>query len=153
MRKGNLLIIDDEEDIIEIIKNILSQFSANIYTAKNGKEALEKIKTYKMHLIICDINMPKMSGVDFLKTIRAEENNVPVVFFTGYGNKELMLEAAKYGAFDFIEKPMFYQLEEIALRGMQAGLKQEDPAMPIENLPHVEITKYQKLLKELSQKK
>ena len=64
-----------------------------------------------------------------------------------------MLEAAKYGAFDFIEKPMFYQLEEIAQRGMQYGLKQDDPAMPIEDLPHVEITKYQKLLQELSKKK
>ncbi|OFZ46012.1 MAG: hypothetical protein A2381_00440 [Bdellovibrionales bacterium RIFOXYB1_FULL_37_110] len=153
MRKGNLLIIDDEIDIIEIIKDILSKFSINIYTAQSGREALEKIKSYNMHLIICDINMPTMNGVDFLKTIRAAGNNVPVVFFTGFGNKELMLEAAKYGAFDFIEKPMFYQLEEIAQRGMQYGLKQDDPAMPIEDLPHVEITKYQKLLQELSKKK
>jgi len=153
MRKGNLLIIDDEVDIIEIIKDILSKFSVNIYTAKSGKEALEKIKSYKIHLVICDINMPEMSGVDFLKVVRAEGNNVPVVFFTGFGNKELMLDAAKYGAFDFIEKPLFYQLEEIAQRGMQYGLKLDDPVMPIENLPHVEITKYQKLLREQSKKK
>ena len=105
MEKGNLLIVDDEPIILKRLKFNLEDYATNIYTAENGIEALEQLKIHQVHCVICDINMPKMNGVEVLRTIREQKNEVPFIFYTAHGNDELMMEAVKYGAFDFLDKP------------------------------------------------
>lgn len=122
MSKGNLLIIDDEVSIVNNLSILLESSADNIYTAYNGLEALEQINDQDIHCIICDINMPKMNGVMVLQKIR--ENNLidcPFIFFTAHGNEELMMEAAKLGAFDFLDKPNFDGLEEVVERALREG--------------------------------
>lgn len=146
MNKGNLLIVDDEPMLLKNLKAILEEYADTVFTATNGLEAIEVLKDNKIHCIICDINMPKMNGVEVIKKVRDEKNNVPFIFYTGHGNRELMMEAAKYGAFDFLDKPQLEGLEEVVALGMQNGFSQSQGETISDNDL---MSEYQKMLKDL----
>lgn len=131
MKRGNLLIIDDEPLILKTLEKILSDYADKIYTAERGAAGLELLKNNEIHCVICDINMPGMNGVEVVKTIRASGNDIPFIFYTGHGNRDLMLEAVKYGVFDFLNKPDLDGIEEVVSRGIKTGfdkayLKEDD---------------------------
>jgi two-component system nitrogen regulation response regulator NtrX len=147
--KGNLLIVDDEVMLLKTLKLNLLEYADDIFTAENGREALEKIEKELIHCIICDINMPKMNGVDVIKALRDKGINTPFIFYTGHGNHELMLEAAKHGAFDFLNKPNLDGLEEVVQRGLKAGVtKEADQELD----PSEFMSEYAMLLKEIEAK-
>ena len=125
MNKGNLLIIDDEPLIVKNLKISLEDYAQEIFVAHNGLEALDILAVEAIQCVICDINMPKMNGVEVIKKLRALGNKVPVIFYTGHGNQDLMLEAAKHGAFDFLDKPDLEGLEEVVSKGMKEGFVRE----------------------------
>ena len=102
---GKLLIVDDEIEIIELLTNVLKASVKEIHTAKNGQEALEKLKTEHFDAVLSDINMPKMDGLNLLKQIRNEGIQIPFVILTAHGDKKLAIEALKLLAYDFLEKP------------------------------------------------
>jgi len=148
MSKGNLLIVDDEPFILKTLKFSLGDLADNIFTAENGKEALVVIEQNKVHCIVCDINMPIMNGVDVIKKLREMNNDVPFIFYTGHGNNQLMLEAVKYGAFDFLNKPELDGIEEVVTNGLLAGTKKpSDQKQGAQDF----ISEYQKLLKLLNE--
>ena len=128
--KGNLLLIDDEEMILESSKDLLEDIADKVFTANRGAKGIEVFKSETIHCILCDINMPEMNGIDVIKQIRELNSDVPFIFYTAHGSDELMREAAKYGAFDFLDKPALEGLEEIVKRGLKAGVgsKEESPA-------------------------
>lgn len=148
MSKGNLLIVDDEPLLLKRLRLNLEDYADVIYTAMDGVEALEVLSKNEIHCVICDVNMPKMNGIEVIKTIRAENNNVPFVFYTGHGNHEMMLEVAKYGAFDFFNKPDFDGLEEVITRGLKEGFTRKNPTASEDTL----MSEYQKLLSQLEKK-
>lgn len=148
MLKGNLLIVDDEPLIVKNLKLNLAEHADQIFTAMDGVEALKVIDEQKIDCIICDINMPKMNGVEVIKRIRAANNQVPFIFYTAHGNDQLMLEAAKYGAFDFLNKPNLEGLEEVIARGLDEGINRGKGNVPDEN---AYISEYTKLLKQLEE--
>lgn len=141
MTKGNLLIVDDEPLIVKNLKITLEEYAETVFTASNGLEALDILRTNSIHCVICDINMPKMTGVEVIRNLRNENNDVPVIFYTGHGNQELMREAAKYGAFDFLDKPNLDGLEEVVKKGLEKGFTREESS----GTDHE--SEYQKLLK------
>ena len=102
--KPTLLICDDEEGIRESFKLILED-SYNLRFAINGVEALEMIKTFTPDLMLLDIKMPKMHGMDILKQIKIIKPELPVIIVTGYQSVETAQEAIKNGAADYIPKP------------------------------------------------
>jgi two-component system response regulator YesN len=124
MSKGNLLIVDDEPFILKTLKYSLSDYADNVFTANNGKEALEIIATSNIHCVVCDINMPVMTGIQVIRKLREEKNDVPLIFYTGHGNNELMKEAVRFGVFDFLNKPDLDGIEEVVVKGLKAGLKE-----------------------------
>jgi DNA-binding NtrC family response regulator len=146
MRKGNLLIVDDEELIVDNLKITLTEHADNIFIAYNGIEALEVLKDQEVHCIICDINMPNMNGVEFIKEVRAKKLDIPFIFYTGHGNLDLMQEAARYGAFDFLDKPNLDGLIDVITLGLKKGFCREG-----ENAQDWEVikTEFAKMLKEL----
>ena len=146
MKKGNLLIVDDESEIVENIKILLNDLAAEVFTACNGLEAIELIKKHQIHCIVCDINMPIMNGVELIRAIRSEKNNVPFIFYTGHGNQDLMMEAVKYGAFDFLDKPELSNLEEVVSRGLSEGT---DGSSDLQLSDETFLSEYQKLLQSL----
>ena len=144
--KGNLLIVEDETILLDGLAYRLKFLSDQTFKAANGLEALDILENQEIHCILCDINMPKLNGVEVIKRIRENGNNVPFIFYTGHGNRDLMLEVAKYGAFDFLEKPSFDGLEEVVARGLKVGIKADT-----ENDKSSEgfISEYKKLLSQL----
>ena len=150
MKKGNLLIVDDEAIILKTLKYNLSEYADAIYTAENGIEAIKRLAEYEIHCVICDINMPKMNGVEVIKDIRKNGNDVPFIFYTGHGNHELMMEAAKYGAFDFLDKPNLDGLEEVISRGLKEGFGEKKG---IETNEDVLMSDYQKMIEKIDDEK
>lgn len=144
MNKGNLLIVDDEPTLVKLLTRNLKEYADNIFTAANGEEALMVLAKEKIHCVICDVGMPKMDGVQLIKKMRSDNNLVPFVFFTGIGNHELMLEAVKYGAFDFFNKTNFSGLEEVITRGLKEGFNHPTDT----GSEHDFINEYLKLLNE-----
>lgn len=142
--KGNLLIIDDEIVLLDCLKLILGDLADTTFTATDGAIGYDIFKTNTIHCIVCDINMPNMNGVELIKKLREENHDVPFIFYTGQGNRELMLEAAKYGAFDFLDKPFFDGLDECVKRALAIGTDNSHPRTDDEFM-----SEYAKMLIEL----
>ena len=102
-----ILLIEDEEPIRRVMVRILSEESASyeITEAENGKQGLSKLEKNAFDLVLCDIKMPKMDGIEVLQAAKAKGIYIPFIMLTGHGNVETAVEAMKLGAYDFIAKP------------------------------------------------
>lgn len=102
-----ILIIEDEEPIRRVLVRILIDENKNfqITEAKNGKEGISYLKKEKFDLVLCDIKMPKMDGIEVLQETKTNNINIPFIILTGHGNLETAVDAMKLGAYDFISKP------------------------------------------------
>ncbi|MCP4020924.1 MAG: sigma-54-dependent Fis family transcriptional regulator [Desulfobacteraceae bacterium] len=101
-----VLIVDDETKIIESLEGILSDDGFEVIHAFNGYEALKKIETESPDIVLLDIWMPGIDGIETLKEIKKMSPNLPVVMITGHGSIESAVDATKSGAYDFLEKPL-----------------------------------------------
>ena len=104
-KQTKILIIDDEDIVLKSCLRILRSEDYLVETAYSGEAGLEKIENEKYDLIITDLMMPGMSGMDVLRTVQSKKLDVKVVIFTGYATAETAREALKMGAFDYIPKP------------------------------------------------
>lgn len=103
---SKILIIDDEKSIRNTLKDILSYEDYEISLAENGLEGLELAKTDEFDVILCDIKMPQMDGIEVLEKTQELALDTPVIMISGHGNIDTAVDAIKKGAFDFIEKPL-----------------------------------------------
>ena len=111
-----ILVIDDERPIRSTLKEILEFEKFTVETAEDGKAGLDLILKYKYDLILCDIKMPKMDGMEVLDKIVENNIETPVVMISGHGNVETAVEAIKKGAYDFIQKPLDLNRTLVTLR-------------------------------------
>jgi len=102
---ANILIIDDEKSIRKTLTEILSYEGYKISEAVDGEEGLKMFGEKPFDLVLCDIKMPKLDGIEFLERSREINPDVPVIMISGHGNIDTAVEAVKKGAFDFISKP------------------------------------------------
>ena len=102
--KPIVLICDDEEGIRESFKLILEDLY-DLRFATNGLEAIEMLKSLSPALMLLDIKMPKMHGLEILKKVKQAKPSLPVIIVTGYQSVEMAQEALKLGAHDYIPKP------------------------------------------------
>ncbi|MBU1906421.1 MAG: sigma-54 dependent transcriptional regulator, partial [Candidatus Omnitrophica bacterium] len=102
----HILVVDDEPLVRGSLSELLTLSGYAVSTAKDGKEALELLKTYEADVIISDIRMPKMNGLQLLKGIKKASPGTPVIFMTGYASIESAVEAMREGAYDYITKPI-----------------------------------------------
>ncbi len=103
---SKILIIDDEKSIRNTLKEILSYEDYEISLAENGLEGLELAKTDEFDVILCDIKMPQMDGIEVLEKTQELALDTPIIMISGHGNIDTAVDAIKKGAFDFIEKPL-----------------------------------------------
>jgi two-component system nitrogen regulation response regulator NtrX len=104
---SKILIIEDEESIRRVLKKVLIEEDGKyqIFEAIDGVDGVEKIKTNKLDLILCDIKMPKKDGIEVLDFIIKKYSEIPVIMISGHGDLETAVESMRLGAFDYISKP------------------------------------------------
>lgn len=100
-----ILIIDDEKSIRKTLTEILTYEGYKIDEAGDGEEGLKKFKEKNYDLVLCDIKMPKLDGIEFLEKAKQINADVPIIIISGHGNIETAVEAVKKGAYDYISKP------------------------------------------------
>ena len=113
---AKLLIVDDEIDIREYAKRFFTKRKIEVITASDGPEALEIIEREKPDIVLLDISMPKMNGLEVLKRLRANRNDVDVVMVTSSNDEESVNEANSWGIRGYIHKPLI--LEELEKKVM-----------------------------------
>jgi two-component system nitrogen regulation response regulator NtrX len=102
---ANILIIDDEKAIRYALREILEHEKHTVEEAEDGAAGLEKAKKGRFDLVLCDIKMPRMDGIEVLEKLQAHDPDLPVVMISGHGTIETAVDALKKGAFDYIQKP------------------------------------------------
>ena len=102
---ADILIIDDEKAIRKTLTEILSFEGYKLDEAADGEEGLKKFKEKAYDVVLCDIKMPKLDGIEFLQKAAEASPDVPIIMISGHGNIETAVEAVKKGAYDFISKP------------------------------------------------
>jgi signal transduction histidine kinase len=115
----SILLVDDEEGIRKVLAMTLTDMGYDVLTSDNGKNALLIFKKVKPLIVISDIKMPEMDGIDFLRMLKQENPETQVIMITGHGDIDLAIKSVKYDATDFITKPINNEFLEIALKRAQ----------------------------------
>ncbi|MFM2338818.1 MAG: hypothetical protein RL115_2011 [Bacteroidota bacterium] len=102
---AEILIIDDEKAIRKTLSEILSFEGYKVDEAADGEEGIKKFKDKNFDLVLCDIKMPKLDGIEFLEKAGEINADIPIIMISGHGNIETAVEAVKKGAYDYISKP------------------------------------------------
>jgi two-component system NtrC family response regulator len=121
----SILVVDDEPNSLFGICQVLTDEGFHTISAKNGIEALEKLKTNSVNLIITDEKMSDLGGTELLLEVKKTHQNIPVILITAYGSVSMAVETLKKGAFYFFEKPIFDKLERFFIIIRQALKTQE----------------------------
>ena len=114
--ENRILIVDDEKEICLLLARRLTKEGYICVTAMNGKEALSHFYKDNFSLIITDIKMPEMDGMEFLKDVRAVNPNIMVIMMTAYPEVDGVVEAIRLGACDFILKPIDLDLVVLSVK-------------------------------------
>lgn len=150
MKKDKLfqiLIVDDNAEIREIVQEYLADSDCQIEGASNGKEALEKYNKNPYDIIITDLKMPGISGIELIKLLKQKTDAIEFIIITGYASVDTAIEAVRIGAFDYIVKP--FRMEELKVTIKNAKekiiLKRANEEL-LDKLKrfHSEIEKYKK---------
>ena len=113
---SKLLIVDDEIDIREFAKSFFKKRGIDVFTASGGKQALEIVDKETPDLVLLDVNMEEISGLEVLKKLRQKKNDVKVIMVTGLEDEETINEANSWGISGYIHKPLVLdELEKIVL--------------------------------------
>jgi len=126
-----VLVVDDEENIRLVLRTLLKKNGYEVEVADGGEAALERIDAFGPDVILTDVRMPKMGGLDLLATLKAKQCAATVIVMSAYGNMDLALEAMKAGAYDYVSKP--FKPDEIVLALRKAeereALRRENRAL------------------------
>jgi two-component system nitrogen regulation response regulator NtrX len=101
-----VLVVDDEENIRETLKDVLEDDGYKVFNAGDGRVALEILQKNFVDVVLLDLWLPKMGGIEVLQQIKGMEGEIPVIIISGHGTIDAAVKATKEGAFDFIEKPL-----------------------------------------------
>ena len=116
IESDTILLVDDEAGIRKVLGITLADAGYRVLTAENGEDGLKVFRQEHPPIVLTDIKMPGMDGIEFLKQIKAEEPNTEVIMITGHGDMELAIKSLKYEATDFVTKPINNDILEIALK-------------------------------------
>jgi two-component system nitrogen regulation response regulator NtrX len=141
-----VLIVDDEEGIRESLSGIFEDEGYSVITAESGETAVKIVRDQPPDLILLDVWLPEMDGIQALQEISAAKGDIPVIMISGHGNIEVAVKATKMGAYDFLEKPL--SLERVLLSSRRA-LERSDLRRENRNLKE-DLSRKWKLIGESS---
>jgi two-component system response regulator AtoC len=101
----SLLIVEDKESMLDMLKGLFEEEGLNVLTSRDGPSAIKKIKEERIDVVLTDLKLPGMDGLEILKEVKAIDPSIPVIVMTAYGSIETAVEAMKMGATDFVTKP------------------------------------------------
>ncbi|WP_437514441.1 sigma-54-dependent transcriptional regulator [Sorangium sp. So ce1099] len=126
-----VLVVDDEENLRLVVRTFLKRDGYEVEAVSSGEEALAMVEKFGPDVILTDVRMPRMGGLDLLATLKAKGNEATVIVMSAYGNVDLAIEAMKAGAYDYIQKP--FKAEEVLLTLRKAeereALRRENRAL------------------------
>jgi two-component system, NtrC family, nitrogen regulation response regulator NtrX len=128
---GKILIVDDEQNILDVLSLVLTSEKHEVDTVLEGYSAIDNVKKYKYDLVLLDIKMPRMDGLEVLEKIIEIDKSLIVIMISGHGNFETAVEATKKGAYNYIQKPPDLEELKLAIRNAIEYKKSKDE---IENL-------------------
>ncbi|MFQ5864056.1 MAG: sigma-54-dependent transcriptional regulator [bacterium] len=120
---ADILVVDDEKDMLSGCAKILQALGHRPATAASGVQAIHLMETHDFDLMLCDLFMPDVDGMQVLERVQDLSPNTPVIMFTAYGTIDRAVDAMKAGAFDFLEKP--FEVEHLKI-AIDKGLRQRD---------------------------
>ncbi len=103
--KRRILVVDDNPDMVKILSGFLTERGFELFTAFNGREAIESARSKSPELVLLDLNLPDMAGKEILKRLRDVNEDTVIIVITGYGGERVAIDLMKAGAIDFISKP------------------------------------------------
>ena len=109
----SILVIDDEENMCHMLATVLAKAGYEVETAANGREGIQRLDQHPFEFVLCDIKMPRMGGMDFLKAAGDRLKGITVIMMSAYGSIDTAIEAMKLGAYDYISKP--FKTDEVLL--------------------------------------
>jgi len=121
-QKHRILLVDDEPDVLEFLGYNLREEGYQVHTCSNGEDAIVKAEEILPHLIILDVMMPGLGGLEVLKRIKAQKPQIHVILLTGRGSTKEGIEGMQRGAFDYLMKPI--NIEEL-IKKMQEAIKSQ----------------------------
>lgn len=108
MKQGHdssILIIDDDTSVLETTAVLLREHGYSVISCENAKDAMAKLRENKVDVVLTDIRMPEVSGIELLEEVRSINMDIPVILMTAYAELDIAISAMGKGAFDFIVKP------------------------------------------------
>jgi DNA-binding NtrC family response regulator len=156
-----VLVVEDSKPLREMLAHVLKDDGTQVESARDGKEALDKYYGAAYDLIITDLNMPEVTGIELIKKIREQDDLVEFIIITGYASLESAVDAIKAGAFDYIIKPFKVEELKVAVRNVRDKiiLKKRNKVLveklrsfyeEIDRYKYTKVTSYtEKIIKEI----
>ncbi|MDQ1331021.1 MAG: hypothetical protein QG578_1286 [Thermodesulfobacteriota bacterium] len=142
-----ILIVDDEEGIRKVLGISLSDMGYKVISAENGETALALFRNIKPQIVLTDIKMPNMDGIELLRSLKEEAPDTEVIMITGHGDIDLAIKSLKFEATDFVTKPVNDEVLEIALKRAEERISMKQQIREYtENLEHLVEEKSRKLV-------
>jgi DNA-binding NtrC family response regulator len=123
-KKARILVVDDEKGMCEFLHYLLEGEGYEVEEAHSGVEALDKMKEKTFHLVLADIKMPGIDGLEMLRRIREANEETVVIVMTGYSSLETAIKAIKYDASDYLTKP--FDDPDAVLAAVERGLTERE---------------------------
>ncbi|MDD5722493.1 MAG: response regulator [Syntrophales bacterium] len=143
MKMDKILLIDDEEDILEVLSLSLRSDGYDVITAASGEKGLEAFERESPLIVLTDLRMPGIDGLDVLKRVKNTNPDAEVIVITGHGDMDSAIDALRYGASDFVNKPVREEALQIALKRAKEKLvireKLRAYTLDLENMCHIAI--------------
>src|SRR5512136_1024275 len=125
---STVLIIDDEKQILDSLSSILKDDGFQVFAAREGREGLNLFDTVKPEIVLLDVWMPEIDGLQVLKMIKERDTDAIVIVISGHGTISTAVEAVKMGAYDFLEKPLHVdKVLEVINRGLARDVRCDEP--------------------------
>src|ERR1051325_1032803 len=125
--QGRVLVVDDEKPMIVALKGLLAREGYQVETTTSGEEALRQIETGSFHVVITDLSMNGVGGMQVLEHARRVDPDLAVIMITAYGSEKIAVQAMKLGAVDYVPKPFDNdELRIVVRRVMDTGLLLRD---------------------------
>jgi signal transduction histidine kinase/DNA-binding response OmpR family regulator len=149
--RPRLLVVDDEENVVEILQDLFSERPYDVDTVNTGEEALERLNAGSYDLLLTDINLPGVNGLEVVAAAKEADPEMVVIVITGFASTGTAIDALRHGAYDYITKPFdLWEVEQIVARGLQSRRLLHENRRLLQDLQvaNDELRHHEEILKE-----